>query len=119
MKIGNLKIENQFRFLIFLFVLLVVVLGLVYGGIRLYGKFFGPAELSLESILDEVGRLVVLPSDETPSMATVTDLLPLAGQEFFTKAQVGDKVLIFSKSSKAILYRPSDKLIVEIAPLAR
>lgn len=67
--------------------------------------------------IEEVGKLVALPSGEDPTVATVTSLEPLQGQEFFKDAKVGDKVLIFSKSKKAILYRPSEKRIIAMTPL--
>lgn len=73
-------------------------------------------EEETKALLDKVGQLVELP-DEQPSIATVTDLKPLADQEFFTNAQIDDKVLIYTSSKKAILYRPSTNKIIEIAPV--
>ena len=64
-----------------------------------------------------VSKLVVLPADETPTVATITDLAPLAGQPFFAQAKVGDKVLIYAKAQKAILYDPSTDKVIEIAPI--
>lgn len=65
----------------------------------------------------EIGKVVDLPADETPVVATVLDIEKLKGQAFFAKAVNGDKVLIYSKSKKAILYRPSTKKVLEMAPL--
>jgi hypothetical protein len=62
-----------------------------------------------------VGRLYELP-DEAPTLATIVDKEQLQGQEFFNRSQNGDKVLIFPQAKKAILYRPSTKKIVEVAP---
>ena len=61
----------------------------------------------------EVGKIMLLP-DETPILATVTDLEKVKEQDFFSKAQLGDKVLVYMEAKKAILYRPSAKLIVEV-----
>lgn len=68
----------------------------------------------VEDILDKVGKLIDLP-DETPTIATVSDISKLSGQEFFAKAQNGDKVIIFAKAQKAILYRPGTNKIIEVA----
>jgi hypothetical protein len=68
-------------------------------------------------LISEVGKLIVLPSDEDPTIATVNDLEKLKDQPFFANAQLGDKVLIYTKASKAILYRPSEHKIIELAPL--
>lgn len=68
-------------------------------------------------LVAEIGKLIVLPSDETPTVATVTDLEPLRDQPFFANAKIGDKVLIYSNAKKAILYDPIAKKIVEVAPI--
>lgn len=66
-----------------------------------------------EKIVVAVGKLMKLPS-ETPSVATVSDITKLQSQTLFQNAQNGDKVLIFDKAKRAIVYRPSENLIVEI-----
>ncbi len=58
-----------------------------------------------------------LPKDETPTVATVSDPESLKDQVFFAQAQKGDKVLIYAKSKKAILYSVTLNKIIEIAPL--
>lgn len=74
-------------------------------------------EDQIKALLTEVGSKMELPGGETPDIATVTDVSKLAGQDFFKKAQNGDKVLIYRSSSKAILYRPSTGKIIEVAPV--
>lgn len=70
----------------------------------------------IREISEAVGKLIELPN-ETPTIATVIDATKLKNQTFFANAQNGDKVLIFAKAKKAILYRPSSSKIVEVAPL--
>ena len=76
------------------------------------------AEAEKTDLVAKVGKLMTLPTDEAPSVATVTDSTKLAGQPFFAKAQDGDKVLIFTNAKQAILYRPSTDKIVEVMPLS-
>ena len=68
-------------------------------------------------LTDRIGRFMELPLDEQPTLATVTDQEKLKGQNFFTHAQNGDKLLVYPKAKKAILYRPSTKKIVEVSNL--
>ncbi len=75
------------------------------------------AKNEVRELMEQVGKLIVLPENEEPTVATVTDLAPLKGQEFFAKAQIGDKVLLFTQSGNAILYRPSEEKIIEKAPI--
>ncbi len=70
-----------------------------------------------KQLSNDVGKLIELPSDETPTIATVVDAAKVKTQAFFTNAQNGDKVLLYSKSGKAILYRPTTNKIVEVAPI--
>lgn len=67
------------------------------------------------AILDKVGKLIELPTDEEPTVATVTDKEKLKEQKFFSKAENEDKVIIFVKSQKAILYRPAWNKVIEVA----
>lgn len=68
-------------------------------------------------VLEKVGKLTVLPEDEEPTVATVTNLEKLKDQVFFSNAQIGDKVLIYASSRKAILYNPSLDKIIEISSI--
>ena len=70
-----------------------------------------------QDVLMSVGKIIILPKDEVPIIATVTDLNALKNQPFFANAKVGDKVLIYHKAGKAILYDPIANKIVELAPL--
>ena len=76
------------------------------------------AQQENQKIIDMVGKLVLLPEDETPTIATVTDPAKLkAEQAFFARAEDGDKVLIYTRALKAIMYRPRTNKIIEVAPL--
>lgn len=66
------------------------------------------------ALKETVGSFFMLPEGEEPTLATVTDREKLADQPFFQKAENGDKVLIYSASGRAILYRPSAQKIVDV-----
>jgi hypothetical protein len=71
----------------------------------------------VKSLVGKVSQLYLIPSDEDPTIATVSDPSILKDQSFFNLAEKGDKVLIFNKTGKAVLYRPSINKIIEIAPI--
>lgn len=69
------------------------------------------------NLVEEVSQFMLLPEGEEPTLATVSDKEKLMSQAFFAKAENGDKVLIFSKNGKAILYRPAEKKIINVADI--
>jgi len=69
-----------------------------------------------EDLVKKVGAVYLLP-DEVPTIATVSDKTQLAGQPFFTKAENGDKVLIYKTAGTAILFRPSIEKIINVGPV--
>ncbi len=75
------------------------------------------AQNEVRILTDKLGKLIELPTDEEPTVATVLDKEKLKDQGFFVKAENGDKVVIYSKSRKAILYRESTNKIIEVAPI--
>ena len=70
-----------------------------------------------ELIKEAVGSRILLP-EENPSIATVTDKTKLADQPFFKKAENGDKILIFTNSGRAILYRPKIKKVIDTTTIS-
>ena len=71
-------------------------------------------------IIESVSKLYSLPKDETPTIFFVSDKDKLSeqykNQEFFQKAENGDYILIYEKGKVALLYRPSEKRLVDVRP---
>ncbi len=70
-----------------------------------------------KQLATEVGKLMLLPSDELPTIAIVTDITKLKDQPFFNHASNGQKVLIYTKAKLAIIYDPKQKKIINVGPL--
>jgi len=83
---------------------------------EIFGLSKGAATVQAEvnSLVAQVGKLISLPTDETPTVATVTDASKVKDQPFFANAKNDDKVLIYQKAAKAILFRPSENRIIEV-----
>jgi hypothetical protein len=83
-------------------------------------RLSNPSEASKQEskdLVDRAGRLVELPKNEEPTIATVKDVSKLQSQPFFKNAQNGDKVLIYTQSKRAVLYRASTDKVIESAPV--
>jgi len=75
------------------------------------------AKKEAQELVIKIGKLIILPNEE-PQVATVGDVETLKkSQQFFLDAQNNDKILIFPNAKKAILYRPSTNIIVNVAPI--
>ncbi len=104
-------------------VLVLIALVVILAGISLYlykkstSNPEAEAQAEVKSLVSKVGQLMILPENETPTIATVSDPEALKDQAFFADAKKGDKVLIYSNAKKAILYSPTEDKIITIAPL--
>ncbi|PIT88834.1 MAG: hypothetical protein COU27_03515 [Candidatus Levybacteria bacterium CG10_big_fil_rev_8_21_14_0_10_36_7] len=74
-------------------------------------------EEEVNQLIEDVSKLISLPDDERPTIATVANPDALKDQLFFANASVGDRVFIYTESRKAILYNPNTNKIVEVAPI--
>jgi hypothetical protein len=79
-----------------------------------------PTKLGKEEgkrLIESVRKLMEIPADEEPTIATVADASKLKDQAFFANSQNGDKVIVYTKARKAILYRPTTNKIIDVAPV--
>ena len=99
-------------------VVAIIAAGYLYSQVRVLKQ--NPQAVAQKEVADlvaKVGRLVVLPEGESPTVATVSDPEALKDQAFFAKAVQGDKVLIYAQAKKAVLYSVSLKKVIDVAPL--
>lgn len=105
-----------------LIIILIVVIGFSFLGIKYMQtktqlqqltnpKTAGKTEIQI--IEDQVDRVIDLPKDEEPTLATVNDVTKLKNQNFFKNAQNGDKLLIYTKSQRVLLYRLVENKVIE------
>lgn len=112
--------SSLFKTLLMILLPLLIGGGLVYGVAKQKPEFLGlpqdsaQVQSDIDSLVTEVGKLIVLPADERPTVATISDVEKVKDQPFFKNAQNGDKVLIYTNARKAILYRESEKKVIEV-----
>jgi hypothetical protein len=100
-------------------ILLIFCLFMVAQYRQAQNKLQGSAsDAKVTGLLKDVSKVIILPSNETPTVATVTNAAKLTNQSFFKKAHDGDKVIVYSGQKEAILYRPSTKQIVTVSTVS-
>lgn len=97
-------------------VVLLVAAGLFWYVQQKSGNSQVAAKNEVQQVVAAVGKLMQLPNEDV-TIATVSDVTKLSAQPFFKYAQNGDKVLIYTASKKAILYRPSVNKIIDVGPI--
>lgn len=97
--------------------LVISLIGLVYFYQQSTVNLQKNVEINSDEVINQVEKLMVLPRNEIPTLATVSDPDKLKNQEFFINVQKGDRVLIYQNAGKAILYSPSLNKIVEVAKI--
>ena len=79
-------------------------------GVYYYGKYqaelkrVNDPESEVKALLTQIEKLIDLPKDEEPTVATVKDADQIRQQPFFTKAKDGDRVIIYTNARLAILF---------------
>lgn len=81
------------------------------------GKYAEKMDQEAQAIVDKLALLMVLPTDEKPTVATVVDVDALRKENptFYKDAKNGDRLIIYS--TKAILFRAEDNKIINVAPV--
>jgi hypothetical protein len=100
-------------------ILVIICACFAYGYLSLKNNPERKSAAESRRTLHNISKHIILPENETPTIATVSDLEALKGQVFFARASLGDKVLIYPQTGRAILYNPKIKKIVDVAPLSQ
>lgn len=75
------------------------------------------ADAEKKTVLDKLAKLMVLPEGD-PVLFKVNDQDTMRKQQaFFKDTMNGDVLLVFQASSKAIIYRPSTNMVVNVGPI--
>lgn len=70
-------------------------------------------------LIDKVGRLILLPKNEPPSIATINNIALLQKDSpFYKDAHNGDVLLIYFQAKKAYIYNPTENIIVNTGPVS-
>jgi len=72
----------------------------------------------MDALLVKVGAHIILPTDEQPTVATIVDPEALAkDQPFYKDSHAGDRVLIYVKAQKAIIYDEKNDILINVGPV--
>jgi len=75
-------------------------------------------EAEVQKLVASVGELIILPTDETPLVASVVNAeLLRASESFYRHASDGNILLLYTNSGRAILYDRERDIIVNIGTL--
>ncbi len=100
-----------------LVMLLVVLLVVAWAAIAMTYWYNNLHDVSSVAAVErQVNRHYVLPTDEVPVLATVTDSTQLT-TPFLQQAKNGDKVLFYQKHQIALIYRPGIDRVIAVGPL--
>ena len=109
------------RLLTILLVISIFIVG-VGSGYLVYNKLSeknskedGSVDKQITEILEELGSLILLPKDETPTVMSIMDVDSLKKEKFYKDVIKGDILIIYS--DKAIVFRREEKKIVNVAPV--
>lgn len=75
------------------------------------------AQETTQRLVEKVGQLYALPGDEQPTVAQVQDKEKLKEQAFFSKAENGDYILIYTNAKLALLYREKENRLMNVGPI--
>jgi LytR cell envelope-related transcriptional attenuator len=116
----NVLMKNR-SFIIVLTIIAIVGIGLsVFFYFQYRNALNNPVvagQLESQDLVKKISRLILLPQNEVPTVATVSDISKLKTQPFFHNSQNGDKLLIYTRARVAILYNPQADKVINVAPL--
>ena len=99
--------KHRKRLVIVIAVIVVLLLGL-----RVWSNYHKNPVLSQDELIISISKQLNISGDPNPAILTVIEK-EKTNQPFLEESQDGDKVLLYYKSQKAVLYRPAEAKIIK------
>ncbi|MDR0463386.1 MAG: hypothetical protein LBG64_04170 [Pseudomonadales bacterium] len=96
------------------FILAFIVIASIGAYLFLHRESTNGDPADRDRVLRRLNRIMILPEGEEPFVGTVDNPEEIAHLPLFTRAQRGDRIVVYSGASKAILFRPSTGQIVDV-----
>ena len=97
--------------------IVVTIVGISVGA-TILGQSLLPSktqsQIDIASVKAAVSKLMILPNNEEPTLASVQDKSKLTDEFLRSKTENGDKVLVYTDSHLVIVYRPSIQKIAAV-----
>lgn len=128
-KTGNVGDMGNRIYLFGLLALIILLLGSYFGWMKYktYQNTSEPekvaaqqaaaADLEKSKILTALGKLMVLPAGDPVLFKVSNADVMKKQQQFFKDTQNDDVLLVFQQAAKAIIYRPSSNVVVNVGPV--
>lgn len=102
----------------FLAIILILILGVGYFAyIKMSMTQQEVEQKKVSELVSDVGEFIVLPEEE-PVILEVSNPAELSSQQaFFAGVIMGDKVMVYTKAGKAIIWSPSRNKIINVGPI--
>lgn len=71
-----------------------------------------------KELVQKLGKLIDLPFGEEPTVATIKNADQITGQQFFTKAKNGYRVILYTNERLAILYDDVANKIINVGSIS-
>lgn len=120
-KAGN---STPYRFYLLGLILIAAIAGGAYYGYTMWqAKQNSPeaqaaqADEEKKVVLDQLRKLMVLPEGDPVLFKVSNEEVMRQQQAFFKDAKNDDVLLVFQESGKAIIFRPSENMIVNAGPV--
>jgi hypothetical protein len=119
--LSTMQLSTPVKISMFRIFTIIVMIALVALSTYFYIKYKNEQSSNplreFKDTITAVSKLIELPENEEPNIATVTEKEKLVDQVFFKNSENGDKVLIYVKTGKAILFRPSINKIIDVTAI--
>jgi len=111
-KSGLSKVFNATNKRIYYIAILLLACGVAAWALTAHKQ--APGQKELAQVKSDVSKLMILPTDEEPTLAIVDNAKTLKDAFLAEKAVDGDEVLIYAKNGIVIVYRPSINKIAAV-----